>query len=458
MNPILQTDSYKVSHYRQYPQGTQFVHSYLEARGGDYPATVFFGLQYYLKSFLSQQVTRQHVEEANDFFLAHFGVNVFNAEGWMHIINRHDGYLPLHVRAVLEGTIVPVSNVLMTVENTDPRVPWLTNYVETRLMEVWYPITVATLSYYCKQAILRALEQSGDPAGVDFKLHDFGYRGSTSGESAGIGGLAHLVNFKGTDTLAALEFGREYYDEPMAGFSIPAAEHSTITSWGQEHEVDAFRNMLTQYPTGLVAVVSDSYNIYAACEHLWGEVLHDEVLKRPGTLVIRPDSGYPPDVILKCLNILKDKFGGAVNQKGYYVLDSHVRLIQGDGCNPEMIQTILSAMMAKGFSADNIAFGMGGGLLQQVTRDTCQFAFKASNIVINGESRPVHKNPVTMTSKQSKPGRLTLVRTPSGYRTHNMDHVFPIDGVGVMQTVFYNGVCHAPTTLADVRALTLKGV
>jgi nicotinamide phosphoribosyltransferase len=464
-NLILQTDSYKVTHFRQYPPGSQFVHSYLEARGGEYPSTVFFGLQYYLYTLLGQRetqfVTALDIEEADAFFHDHFGTDVFNRAGWEHIVKVHGGRLPVRIRAVPEGTVVPVSNVLMTVENTDPAVPWLTNYIETRLMQVWYPITVATLSRNCRQIILKALDATGDPSLIDFKLHDFGYRGSTSDESAAIGGLAHLVNFKGTDTMAALVAARKFYGEKMAGFSIPAAEHSTITSWGQEHEVDAFRNMLRQYPTGLVAVVSDSYDIYAACEHLWGEVLRDEVLARPGTLVIRPDSGHPPTVVRKCLAILGEKFGYSTNFKGYKVLDPHVRLIQGDGVNPDSIREILATIASDGWSADNIAFGMGGALLQKVNRDTCQFAFKASNIVVDGVDRPVHKKPATMESKQSKPGRLTLYRhketgelwTGDPSKWNWIQAVRP--SVEVMQTVYQDGVVINPTTLADVRARAL---
>ena len=460
-NLLLQTDSYKVSHFKQYPPGSQFVHSYLEARGGEYPSTLFFGLQYYLYKLLAKPITRQDIEEADSFFRDHFGTDVFNRAGWEHILNKHGGYLPLHIRAVPEGLRVPVSNVLMTVENLDSMVPWLTNYIETRLMQVWYPTTVATLSRSVRQTILAALERSGDPSLIDFKLHDFGYRGSTSNESAGIGGLAHLVNFKGTDTLAALTLARQYYGEKMAGFSIPAAEHSTITSWGQDHEVDAYRNMLTQYPTGLVAVVSDSYDIYNACEHLWGETLHDEVMSRQGTLVVRPDSGDPKEVVLKCLEILGTKFGYEFNAKGYAVLNPKVRLIQGDGCSPDMIRDVLKHIMDRTWSADNIAFGMGGALLQKVNRDTCQFAFKASNIVVDGKSRPVSKNPVTMTTKKSKPGRLTLIKHPMlGYLTMDRDAYASLnagpmyDGcVDMMNTVYINGRIVLPTTLENVRNL-----
>jgi nicotinamide phosphoribosyltransferase len=163
----------------------------------------------------------------------------------------------------------------MTVENTDPKLFWLTNYLETLLVQVWYPSTVATQSFAMKKLLLEYLHETGDPLLIDFKLHDFGYRGVTCPEQAAIGAASHLVNFQGTDTIAGLELLGEYYDEFCAGFSIPASEHSTITSWGKEHEVDACRNMLTQYPEGYVACVSDSYDIFNCCENIWGGELRE---------------------------------------------------------------------------------------------------------------------------------------------------------------------------------------
>jgi nicotinic acid phosphoribosyltransferase len=650
------------------------------------------------------------IDDAQVFFDKHFGRDdVFNVDGWRRIVDVHDGKLPVVIKAVPEGSLVDVLTPLMTVENTDPKLPWLTNYLETILCEVWYPITVATQSYYMKQTILKYLSETGTPSDVGFKLHDFGFRGSTSQESASIGGAAHLVNFLGTDTMVALEMLNAYYDCEMAGFSIPATEHSTITSWGKDNEVDAFDNMITQFPDGIVACVSDSFDIYQACNQFWGRDLRDKVMSRDGTLVIRPDcyddqteiltssgwklfkdldkrdfvaqvyddghyefvipvsyideyysgdmiyihdyfgkvdllvtpnhrvvykqrgemhvqcakdctfyhkkdivrsacatdndrcltpiemlriafqadgsyqttgnrirfsflktrkierleailtlsdieykiydlkdgkrefnidydsdliskdfawvdtskldatwcrqfieelsywdatrrhdarfkfdttnksvvqiveliaisagygclvshrqdcrkehfndvytahilknnlaggqsitvetnqydghvycvtvptgkilvrrnrgtavsgnSGYPPEVVINCLRILGNRFGVIVNDKGYKVLDSHVRMIQGDGIDHEMIILILRTMKTLGWSADNIAFGSGGALLQKMNRDTYNFAFKCSEITIDGKQYPVFKDPVTQSNKVSKSGR-----------------------------------------------------
>ena len=438
-NIILLTDSYKLSHYKQYPAGTSQIYSYLESRGGEFEGVTFFGLQYLLKEYLAGKVVSQvTIDRAAKIYAAHFGTStLFNKEGWEYILNTHDGHLPIRIRAVPEGTVIPTHNVMLTIENTDPNCFWLTNFLETLLLQLWYPCTVATISREVKVLITKYLIETGTPETIDFKLHDFGFRGVSSVESAGIGGAAHLVNFMGTDTVAALTFIQEYYNtDEMFGFSIPASEHSTITSWGKENEVDAYRNMLTQYPEGLVAVVSDSYDIYNACEHLWGEILKEEILGRNGTLVVRPDSGEPKDVVLKCTEILGEKIGFTVNEKGYKVLNPKIRIIQGDGVNYESIGEILEHLKKHGWSADNVGFGMGGALLQKVHRDTQKFAFKCSCATINGEDRDVYKDPITDHDKKSKRGRLKLVKEDGKYCTKALHE----DGEDVLRIVFENGV------------------
>jgi nicotinamide phosphoribosyltransferase len=273
-NLLLLTDCYKLTHWKQYPPKTTKVYSYFESRGGDYPETVFFGLQYLLKKYLEGKVvTQEKIAEAEEITELTLGnKNLFNRDGWEYILNQLDGKLPISIKAVPEGNIVQTRNALITVENTDPKCYWLTNYLETLLVQAWYPITVATQSREIKKIINEFLQKTGDPSLIDFKLHDFGFRGVSSVESASIGGAAHLVNFKGTDTIVAVTLLRQYYNHESPGFSIPAAEHSTITSWGKENEVKAFANMLDQFK-GTRAVVSDSFNIFEACEKLWGNNL-----------------------------------------------------------------------------------------------------------------------------------------------------------------------------------------
>ena len=457
-NIILNTDSYKVSMFKQYPAGTTGVYSYIESRGGRYDRTVFFGLQAFIKEYLLVPITQDDIDIADHILTAHG--EPFNRSGWQYILDKHNGYLPVVIRAVPEGTVVPVKNVLATIENTDPKCFWLTTWLETALLRaIWYPTTVASQSYTIKQVIAHYLEMTGDPSLIDFKLHDFGARGVSSLESAGIGGAAHLVNFMGSDTITGVLYAREYYNAGISGFSIPAAEHSTITSWGRDGEVDAYRNMLTQFakPGSIVAVVSDSYDIYNAASKLWGEELKEQVVASGATVVIRPDSGDPDVVCRKLVQILGDKFGYTTNAKGYKVLNN-VRLIQGDGVNEHTIRTILGGFQAYGWSADNIAFGMGGALLQQLDRDTQKFAMKCSSICINGEWRDVQKDPITDPGKKSKAGRVT-----SWYNSGN-EYVSSVDvptgwtdkGIGgwcdALNTVYRDGKLVMDISFDQVRA------
>ena len=449
-NICLLTDSYKASHYLQYPPGTESVYSYFESRtGGRFSETVFFGLQYFLESYLAGEVlTLEMIDEADSLFRNHFGgQDIFNRRGWLQILESHRGRLPVRIRAVPEGTVVPESNVMMTVENTDPNAFWLTNYLETLLVQTWYGSTVATQSRAMKQLIHKSLEATGDPELLPFKLHDFGFRGVTCPEQAAIGGAAHLVNFQGTDTVAGISMARQVYSADMPGYSIPAAEHSTIASWGESHEMDAMRNMLVQYPTGLVACVSDSFDIYRACAEYWGDTLRDEVIARDGVLVVRPDSGDPPVVINRVLALLGEAFGTELNAKGYRLLHPKIRIIQGDGIDYTMLEHILDSVQAAGWSADNLAFGSGGGLLQKLNRDTQRFAFKCSSVTVDGQTRDVYKSPVTSQGKASKRGRLKLVRQGNSFVTVGVDAA----GENCLQTVFENGMIQRRHNFAEIR-------
>ena len=418
INPVLNTDSYKLSHYLQYPPGTRAVSAYVEARpGGDMNYVLFFGLQMFLLDYLSERVRDADIDQAEEIASAH-GLPL-NRDGWQRVIKKHDGFLPLEIEALPEGSVVPAGIPLIQVRTTDPELFWLATYVETALLRaIWYPSTVATVSHGVKQTIRAALEKSAEPAVaaavLPSRLHDFGARGAASFEQAGIGGLAHLVNFTGTDTLTALLYGRAFYDEPMAGYSIPAAEHATMTAWGEAGEAEAFRNMIRRFggPGKFVAVVSDSYDIHRAVSHTWGETLKEDVRQMGGTLVVRPDSGDPTIVPIEVIERLGDAFGFSTNARGYKVLSAEVRVIQGDGVNPKSIALILDRLLAKGWSAENIAFGMGAGLLQKVNRDTLRFAMKANaRQDAGGQWHDLAKDPKTDPGKASKAGRLAVYTT-----------------------------------------------
>ncbi|CAF3811331.1 unnamed protein product [Adineta steineri] len=456
-NILLKADSYKISHHSQYPPEINIVYAYLESRGGNYPEQVFFGLQYILKKHLiGQVVTKEKLAEATKFWTEHFGHDYIEKDMWEYIIEKHNGHLPIRIKAVPEGTVVPTGNVLMTIENTDPKCPSLTTFLETILLQVWYPITIATNSREIKKILLKALVRTGDPTLIKNQMHDFGFRGVSSYETSAIGSCAHLTSFYGTDTISGCVLAKNYYSaQEIAAHSIPASEHSTMVSWTREREHDAYKNFLEIYPTGTISCVSDSYNIYNACEHIWGEALHDQVMARDGTLVIRPDSGNPLEVLERLLNILYAKFGGITNDKGFKVIDKHVRIIQGDGVNLKTIHDIVNLIERIGFSTDNLVFGSGGGLLQKFDRDTMKFAIKCSYVEINGIGSPVAKDPITDMGKRNKPGRLKLIKDhDDSYRTiSNIDHIDEYDKAeDQLVTVFENGKLLQEYSLETIRA------
>ena len=473
-NLLLGTDSYKVTHHLQYPPGGHLLHlplpllhlhqatcplpnlhftiltsstsstsssipsssptwpgtekvfSYFEAReGGKWGEALFFGLQMILKKHLAGVVvTEAKIEEAREVLAEHFGTTeYFNEAGWRHILARHGGRLPLVVRAVPEGTLVPTGNVLFTVENTDPAVPWLTNYVETVLVRAWYPTTVATNSHMMKRLLRGSLERTAESvAGLPTMLHDFGARGCTGAEAAGLGGAAHLVNFRGTDTLEALVVARRYYGAAMAGHSIAATEHSTMTTWGRGGEGAAVRHLLAGVgDEAAVSVVADSYDLWAMLEEVVGGELREEVAARGGVLVVRPDSGEPAEVVPRVLEVLGRRFGSTTNSRGFRVLPPCVRVIQGDGVTHDALPALLAAVEAAGWSTENLAFGSGGGLLQKLNRDTLRCAFKCSLVTRGGEEVEVYKAPLTDPTKASKAGRLALVRGEQGLRTKKVE-------------------------------------
>ncbi|HVW95413.1 MAG TPA: nicotinate phosphoribosyltransferase [Mucilaginibacter sp.] len=462
-NLILLADAYKYAHHKLYYPGTTQIYSYLESRGGMFDETVFFGLQYFLKEYLQGQAfTQDDLNDAEVFLRQVFGRDdVFGRSKFQYILDKYDGRLPVRIKAVAEGSVVPTRNVLMTIENTDPECFWLTNFLETLLMQVWYPSTVATLSYHVKKVVARYYAETateGSEGGIGFVLNDFGFRGVSSVESAKLGGTAHLLNFDGSDNLAGSKMAIDYYDATKVyGLSIPATEHSICTLLGEQGELEVFRHVLKTFPEGVIACVSDSYNIFRACSEYWGKALKDEILGRKGTLVIRPDSGDPVMTLLKIFEILFDQFGYTVNSKGYKVLPPQLRVIQGDGVNFESIQNIYKALKDNKISAENLVLGMGGALLQKVDRDTQRYALKCSYAVVNGKEMNVEKSPaeidargnITESFKKSKAGRLKLIKTEGRFQTVNQDGNNENDE---LITVFENGTLLNEISFEQARA------
>lgn len=464
--PILNADTYKATHWTFEHPEFERSYGYIEARkGGAFTHVQFFGLQYALRYYLSQRVTLDMIQEAQEELTAH-GIP-FNRPLWERVVYQHDGYLPVRVRALPEGTVVDQGTVLVTIESTDPKCAGIAAYVETMLLRaVWYPTTIATRSMRWHNLLERYLTESGTRELADWLMVDFGARGAASTEAAAIGGMAHLVNFQVTDNLMGIRFAKHsYLWDGMPGFSIPATEHSVTTSWGRENEMAFFERILEvhgnkefaaggRYP---VSVVIDTYDQDTAIG-MWlkpekdGGLL-DRLKASNMRLVVRPDSGDPIINVVHCLDLIGRLVGWTVNDKGYRVLPDYVRLIQGDGINEDSLRRILQRVTYHKWSVDNLVFGSGGGLLvHEAERDTHRFAMKTSYVVIDGTPRDVRKEVATDPTKASKAGRFAVVALGDNGKLQTI----PERGLAVgerdyLQEVYCNGNLANVQTWPEVR-------
>ena len=414
-NLILDVDSYKVTHFNQYPQNTKKLYAYIEARNLNSEELIFFGLQAFVKKYLLNPITQDDIDEAEKFLLSHIGV--FNRDDWEYILNEHGGFLPIEIKSLDEGTVTNKKIPLLDITNTDEKVPWLVTYIETALLRsLWYPSSVATISREIKKIIFRYLDDTctNFDDQLPFKLHDFGARGVSSYESSRIGGAAHLLNFLGSDTVEGAMFLKDYYDGTDISYSIPASEHSTITAWGKDNENKAHENIINQFllEGKVIASVIDSYDTFETATKIISSELKEKIINSKGTLVVRPDSGKLPDTIIELLNTLssEENFGYTLNSKGYKELPSYIRVIQGDGVDKNSIEDILISMKENNYSAANITFGMGGALLQKLDRDTYSFAMKVSAIHDGNTWKDVYKEPSNDKTKNSRRGRFAIVQ------------------------------------------------
>jgi nicotinamide phosphoribosyltransferase len=475
MSILLRTDVYKFSHCDQYPQGTNKVYSYLCSRGTRLEGvdkTVAFGFGYYLDKYLKCP-TETEVHEFIYYAEKILGPNAVSNEHRERLYNLAKlGYLPIEIKAVPEGSVVPVKNVLMTITNTLPGYFWLVNYIETLLLKVWHPITVATNSLRFKKLFDRYAEETcEDNSHTVFQMHDFGYRGVSSEESAEIGGAAHLTSFLGTDTTAGVVMLDKYYGEENAiyGMSVPASEHSVMCSWDTENDdYKAIGNMLDQYPTGIVSIVSDTYDLWNAIENYFGGAFKDKVLSRDGKTVIRPDSGDPVKILcgdpdapintpegLGVIRLLDYHFGSTLNSKGYKVLNPKVGCIYGDAIFYERAEEILSNLEQMGYASSNIVFGSGGLLLQQWSRDTFKMAIKATYCEVGGNPRDIMKDPVTDRGKRSHKGLLRLDKVDGVYTTTDNCTKEQESG-GYLRTVYKDGEIISPQSISEIRERIIK--
>jgi nicotinamide phosphoribosyltransferase len=467
-NILLQTDVYKMGHMEQYAPGCNKVYSYLIARSDrEFKETVFFGLQYYIKQYLTKPITPAMGEEFLMYRKLILGNNSPEIESKIRALCQL-GYLPLQIKAVEEGTVLPVKNVLMTITNTHPDFYWVVGFVESLLLKLWYTITVATHSYEYRKVVTQFFEQTVDDdqlAMIDFQVHDFGYRGDSSEEGAAISGVAHLLSFVGSDDVPALPCAIEYYGADINGepimLSVPASEHSVMCSFGREDEIEAFRHMIELYPTGIVSIVSDTFDVYEVLTH-FVTVLKDAILKREGKVVFRPDSGNPEYIICGdpaatpgsnewkgAIRLLDEQFGSTINSKGYKILNPKVGLIYGDGMYMERYVRILNRLQEMGYAVSNLVIGVGG-ILRNHSRDTLGFAIKATYVEVNGEPREIEKDPVTDHKKKSHKGLLSLVKDENGYQTLDRCSVAQEEN-SLLQTVFKDGKLVKETSLSAIR-------
>lgn len=447
------TDSYKIGHPSMFPDKTENSYEYFSSRKGAlYNKTLLFGPQYLIKkNLLGKVLTKEKIDLADNFCMQHFNQDVFKRKRWDHMLEKHGGILPIRIKAVPEGTLIPTDNVLITMEATDEDFYWLSGHLDPLMTHAWSSSTVATLSREVKIVCKHYLEKTSDTLDpLDFMLHDFGFRGASCVEEAQVQGLGHLVNFKGTDTLVAIELGMEYYNSGVCAYSVPATEHSIMTSLGPDGEEQVLRYLLKRFPTGILSVVIDSFNherfitkIAANCK--------DEILARDGKVVFRPDSGEPVSTTLQILELVEHVFGSSQNGKQNTVLNPKTGVLWGDGIKYIGVRNILHAMKNANFSAENIVFGMGGGLHSSTNRDTQRFAFKSSAQKREGVWHDIFKQP-TEISKASLKGKQYVYHIEgshgSDYVTTNVKNDNHID---VLETVLEDGELFRDMTFDEVR-------
>jgi nicotinamide phosphoribosyltransferase len=499
MNPLFLTDGYKTGHHQQYPKGTTLVYSNFTPRTNKYAPkgcdqVVSFGQQMVMKII--------HESFKNDFFSQPKDVvcGEMKRELSMYLNTDYDvshfealwdlQYLPIKVKSIEEGSLVNIKVPVLTIYNTHPDFYWITNYLETIISNLlWKPITSASIAHTYRKVLTKWQEKTDSEKGwfIDWQGHDFSMRGMDSIDATISSGLGHLTSFSGSDSLPAIYGSRKYYgEEGFVGGSVNATEHSVMCAGTKDDEIGTFRNLMETYPTGILSIVSDTWDLWKVCtEHL--VVLKEEILGRDGKVVIRPDSGDPVDILCGLegkeyhhiierdgkkrlrdntthlseeiseseykgvIELLWDVFGGTVNEQGYKVLDPHIGAIYGDSITIDRADEICARLEAKGFASTNVVLGIGSFTYQYNTRDTFGFAMKATYVEVNGEGREIFKDPITDDgTKKSATGLLHVSKILNEY--------FLVDKVtwgeeegGELQTIYNDGEFFNQTTLTEIR-------
>lgn len=491
INPLHCIDFYKADHRRQYLDNTTLVYSNFTPRSDKLCGipqdiyqhkVVFFGLQYFIKHFLIETWNENFFNIPKELALDMYRHRMDNALGkdaipLDHIAALHDlGYLPIVIKALPEGSMVPIKCPVLVIYNTHPDFFWLTNYLETVMScMLWKATTSATVAYHYRKLLDKYADLTGADKGfVQFQAHDFSFRGMSGIEDAMLSGAAHLTSFVGTDTVIAIDFLEEYYnanaDQELIGCSVPATEHSVMCMGSKESEIETFRRLITKlYPKGIVSIVSDTWDFWKVITE-YASTLKPEIMARDGKLVFRPDSGDPVKIICGdkdaskdthsyygAVELLWETFGGTVNDKGYKQLDSHVGLIYGDSITLQRAKDILEGLHEKGFASSNVVFGVGSYTYQYCTRDNFGFAVKSTYGEVNGVGVDIFKDPITDSgTKKSAKGRICVTLVDGVYcLMDGQDTLTPSDCC--LREVFRDGQLLIDDTLVDIRNRITKG-
>jgi nicotinamide phosphoribosyltransferase len=482
ISPVLLKDGYKVGHKFQYPTGTTLVYSNLtprKSRSAEVDEIVFFGLQYFVKEYLMRQFGEDFFQRPKAEVLKEYARRMDNYLGkdsitYQHIADLHDlGYLPLEIKALPEGSLVPMRVPIFTIKNTLPDFFWLTNMLETVLSAVlWKPSTSATTAFeYLRTFTRYAKETVGeDLSFIPWQGHDFSFRGMSGIEDAVMSGAGHLLSFTGTDAIPAIDFLERYYnadcEKELIGGSVPATEHSVMCMGTQGDEIGTFERLIGEvYPSGVVSIVSDTWDFWQVITEFLPS-LKARILARNGKVVIRPDSGDPVKIIIGdedarpgspeykgAIECMWETFGGTVTSKGYKLLDGHIGLIYGDSITTDRQVAILEGLKKKGFASYNVVLGIGSYTYEYVTRDTFGFAMKATYGEVDGMGRDIFKDPKTDDgTKKSAKGLMQVYRNPSTGKLAVKDQCsWEEEGQGELKTVFKDGQLLVDWSLAEVR-------
>lgn len=490
--PITSIDLYKTQHVLFYGKETTEIYENFTPRSTKYlpkidktdDKIVLFGLQGFIKWWLMEVWEREFFQRPIEEVIGHYekrmngclGENNYPIE---HLKALHKlGFLPLSIKALMEGSVVKAGVPYFTFVNTHTDFAWLPGFLEDCISNsIWRASTSATISRRYRQiAEFYAKETTDDRSYVDFFFHDFQLRGSGGIIDAQISGAGHLINFFGSDNVPAMDYLEDYYNTEgkLIGVGVNANEHSTVCAGGKENEFDNYKKWITEtFPSGILSLVSDTWSLYNVVTNYLPR-LKDQILARDGKVVIRPDSSPKTPLEIICgdseapegspehkgvVELLYEIFGGSTNSKGYKELNPKIGIIYGEAIGLKLLGDIYERLKQKGFAANTCVFGIGSGaFLYGITRDTLGWACKATACIVNGEFREIFKDPVTDSGdKKSAKGLLRVDLVNNEYVL--TDQCSGLEEThGELKEVFRNGHLLIDQNLAEIRERVSKSL